>query len=68
MDFHAGLIIGRSAEDLALGSRDGGNYAGLKVSPHHPLFFDTQCQRSYIQQQNILHIPLQNTTLDGRTD
>ncbi len=61
------LIIGRSGKNLALLSRNRGVFIN-QLSGHSAKGFDTERQRSDIQQQNIFHIALKNTTLNGGTN
>ncbi|MBA7704398.1 hypothetical protein ES703_113205 [subsurface metagenome] len=67
MNFHAGLIIGSSAENLALGGRYGG-IAWNKRGSYCTKGFDTQSQGSNIKKQNILNLSLEHSRLNCGAD
>ena len=67
VDLHRRLVVGRRREDLALTGRD--RRIGLDQLGHHTAQgFDTQRQRSDIQQQHVLHLTGQDTALDRSAD
>ncbi|CAH0311240.1 hypothetical protein SRABI106_04055 [Rahnella aquatilis] len=67
MDGYCRLVVFRSREHLTVFGRDGGVFSD-KRSHHAAHGFDTQRQRSHIQQQNVFHVTCQDTTLNCCTD
>src|SRR5699024_2260844 len=67
IDLHAGLVVSRSREDLALLGRDGGvavNDLGADTAEG----LDAKAQRGNVKQQQALDIALQHAALDRRAD
>ncbi len=66
-DFHAGLVVAVSREDLRLPRRD------RRVARDHrrrdaACGFDGQRERRDVEQEHVLHIALEHAALDGRAD
>ena len=63
--FHTRLVVGRSAEDLALLCRN--RRVALDQLRHHPTHrLDSQRQRRHVQQQHVVDVAGQHAGLDGR--
>ncbi|MBA7685488.1 hypothetical protein ES703_93913 [subsurface metagenome] len=67
MNLNTGLVISGSAENLALGGRDGG-IAGDEGSSHSTQGLNTQGEGSNIKQKHILDLSLEHTCLNSSTD
>ncbi len=67
VDFHAGLVVGRRREDLALPSRDR-RVARDQHRRHAAQRFDAERQRGDVQQQHVLDLAGEHAALDRRAD
>ena len=67
VDIHAGLTVRRGGEHLRLLDRNGG-IALDQAGEYAAQRFNAQRKRSYIQQDNILHIAAEYAALNGSAD
>ena len=67
VDLYRGLVVRRGREYLALAGRNGGVSLD-QLGEHTAQSLDTERQRSNIQQQHVLNLTGQNTTLNRSTD
>ena len=67
MDFDGRLIVRSGRKDFRLAGRDRG-VALDEAGEYATEGFDTERKRSDIEQEHVLHVALQHTTLNGGTD
>ena len=67
VDLHAGLVVRRGAEDLALAGGDGGVARDERRS-HAAQGLDAEGQRRDVEQEDVLDLALEHAGLDGRAD
>src|SRR5438270_665368 len=63
-DFHRRLAVRRGRENLALAGRNGG-VAFDQLREHATQGLNTQRERRYVQQQDVLNFAAQHATLNG---
>src|SRR5262249_4128253 len=66
-DGHRRLVVGGGREDLALARRDGGVLLD-QLGEDATQRLDAERERGHVEEQDVLHLALEDGTLDGRSD